>query len=69
MHAVSEFHNDISSPVATPPMERQFSHTCISETWNNDQIDDFVRKLGFLETQSIDVEQRVKLFQQLNQVL
>ena len=41
---------------------------CVSETWNNEQIDDFVRKLGFLESQTTDVDQQVKLFQQLNQV-
>ena len=46
--------------------QRQFS--CVAETWNNEQIDDFVRKLGFLEAQSTDVEQKVKIFQQLNQV-
>ena len=34
--------------------------------WNKKQIDDFVRKLGFLEKQ--DVEQTVKQFQQLNEV-
>ena len=58
---------------------------CGAETWTNEQIDDFVRKLGFLEAQGTvvdetmkpsqrpsqgrDVEQKVKLFQQLNQVL
>ena len=43
--------------------------SCASETWNNEQIDDFVRKLGFLESQqATDVDQQVKLFQQLNQV-
>ena len=36
------------------------------ETWNSEQIDDFVRKLGFLEAQT--VEQPVKRFQQMNQV-
>ena len=57
---------------------------CVAETWTNEQIDDFVRKLGFLEAQGTDVdetmkssqwsnestgvEQKVKLFQQLNQV-
>jgi len=34
--------------------------------WSREQIDDFVRKLGFLETQKID--EPVKKFQQLNQV-
>ena len=42
--------------------------SCISETWNNEQIDDFVRKLGFLESQTPDVDQQVKMFQQLSQV-
>ena len=36
------------------------------ETWNSEQTDEFVRKLGFLEAQK--VEQPVKRFQQLNQV-
>ena len=42
--------------------------SCVSETWNNERIDDFVRKLGFLESQSPDVDQQVKNFQQLSQV-
>ena len=36
------------------------------EMWNREQIDDFVRKLGFLEEQTADLP--VKTFQQLNQV-
>ena len=40
----------------------------MSETWNNEQIDDFVRKLGFLQPENSSVEDEVKLFQQLNQV-
>lgn len=64
---LSESHNDLPLPVISPRVERHFS--CISETWSNEQIDDFVRKLGFLEAQSTDVDQRVKLFQQLNQVV
>ena len=42
--------------------------SCGSETWNNDQIDDFVRKLGFLEAQNADMDKSVKFFQQINQV-
>ena len=42
--------------------------SCVSETWNSEQIDDFVRKLGFLESQGPDVDQQVKNFQQLSQV-
>ena len=41
---------------------------CASETWNNERIDDFVRKLGFLESHTTDIDQQVKSFQQLNQV-
>ena len=41
---------------------------CVSETWNIEQIDDFVRKLGFLENQTTDVDQ-AKSFQQLYQVI
>ena len=63
---LSESHDEMSLPLTPPPIGRQFS--CVTETWNNEQIDDFVRKLGFLEAQSTDVEQKVKLFQQLNQV-
>lgn len=40
----------------------------LPETWNNQKIDDFVQKLGFLESQTADVDRQVKLFQQLNQV-
>ena len=58
---LSQSYDDTSSSV--PSAERQFS-----ETWNNEQIDDFVRKLGFLEAQKTEVEQKVKLFQQLSQV-
>jgi len=65
LQTLSESHDDFLLPVVH--VERQFS--CISERWNNEQIDDFVRKLGFLEAQSVDVDQRVKLFQQLNQVI
>ena len=56
----------MTSPSAAAALQRQFSS--VAETWNNEQIDDFVRKLGFLEAQSEDVEQKVKIFQQLNQV-
>ena len=42
--------------------------SCVSETWNNEEIDDFVRKLGFLESQGPDVDQKAKNFQQLSQV-
>lgn len=59
---LQESYDEASSPVTM----QHFS--CMSETWNNDQIDDFVRKLGFLETQSLEVEQSVRFFQQLNQV-
>ena len=64
--ALSESHDEITMPETPPPVGRQYS--CVAETWNNEQIDDFVRKLGFLEAQSTEVEQKVKLFQQLNQV-
>ena len=47
-------------------VERQSS--CISETLNNEQIDDFVRNLGFLESQTADIDKLIKLFQQLCQV-
>ena len=60
---LSESHDDTSS---LSHIERVFSS--VSETWNNEQIDDFVRKLGFLEAQNTEVEQKVKLFQQLSQV-
>ena len=66
LQTLSESLDDTSMPIASPPAIRQ--HSCVAETWNNEQIDDFVRKLGFLEAQSTDVEQKVKLFQQLNQV-
>ena len=66
LHTLSESHDDASLSVTSPPVQRQFS--CVAETWTNEQIDDFVRKLGFLEAQSADVEQKVKVFQQLNQV-
>ena len=63
MRVLSESHNEVSSPIPTMlHLEK------MSETWNNDQIDDFVRKLGFLETQSTEVEDSVKIFQQINQV-
>ena len=67
LQALSESHDETSMPpIMSPPVMRQVSR--VAETWNNEQIDDFVRKLGFLEAQSTDVEQKVKLFQQLNQV-
>ena len=61
-----ESYHETFSPSKQAPEEPQI--LCVSETWNNDQINDFVRKLGFLEAQSADVEQSVKLFQQMNQV-
>lgn len=61
-HVLPKSDDEVSSPVA-----RQNS-SCMSETWNNDQIDDFVRKLGFLEVPSLEVESSVRFFQQLNQV-
>ena len=69
MQTLSESHGETSlSVISSPPavVQRQFS--CVAETWNNEQIDDFVRKLRFLEAQSADVQQKVKIFQQLNQV-
>ena len=69
VQTLSESHDETSLSVISSPLaavQRQFS--CVAETWNNEQIDDFVRKLGFLEAQSADVEQKVKIFQQLNQV-
>lgn len=52
--------------VANPvPLKKMHSRNPC-EKWNKDQIDDFVRKLGFLEKQ--DVEQTVKQFQRLNEV-
>ena len=68
IQTLSESHDEASLSIVTSPtcVQRQFS--CVAETWNNEQIDDFVRKLGFLEAQSTDVEQKVKIFQQLNQV-
>ena len=64
MQHLSESPGDAST---SSYIQRQFSS--VSETWNNEQIDDFVRKLGFLEAQSAEVEQKVKLFQQLSQVI
>lgn len=63
---LSESYNETFSPSKMAYTEPQFP--CVSETWNEDQINDFVRKLGFLEAQSPDVDQSVKLFQQMNQV-
>ena len=63
---LSKSYHETFSPSKVAYTEPQF--LCVSETWNEDQINDFVRKLGFLEAQSPDVEQSVKLFQQMNQV-
>ena len=68
LQTLSESYDETSLSILSPPsMLKQVS--CVSETWINEQIDDFVRKLGFLEAQSTEVEQKVKLFQQLNQVV
>ena len=48
------------------PHSIQYQVSGTQEAWNRDQIDDFVRKLGFLQTQKVD--EPVKMFQQLNQV-
>ena len=63
---ISECPNETFSPPMMTHMEAQISYA--SETWNIEQINDFVRKLGFLEAQSADVEQSVIFFQQMNQV-
>jgi len=60
LQTVSESHNETH-------VERQSS--CITVTWNSEQIDDFVRNLGFLESQTADIDQQIKLFQQLSQVM
>ena len=60
---LAENSNEAFSP---PQLLAQISYT--SETWNIEQINDFVRKLGFLEAQSADVEESVNFFQQMNQV-
>ena len=57
---------DLDSSMAMSPVVSERQHSVLLETWNNKQIEDFVRKLGFLEAQT--VEQPVKTFQQLNQV-
>ena len=49
--------SDVSSP-------KQVS--CVSEEWNSEQIDEFVRKLGFLEAEK--VRKSVETFQDINQV-
>jgi len=52
-------------PFSPPTVDKQVS--CSQEVWSKKQIDEFVRKLGFLETQKAE-EESIKLFQQLNQV-
>ena len=44
----------------------QQQSSVLTAKWNSEQIDDFVRKLGFIEDQNI--EKPIKSFQQLNQV-
>ena len=56
----------IDSNISSTPPSAQKNLSCLPEWWNSEQIDEFVRKLGFLEAQK--VEQPVKRFQQLNQV-
>jgi len=53
---------DFTESYATTPMGKEKS----LDMWKREKIDDFVRKLGFLEAQT--EEQSVKTFQQLNQV-
>jgi len=76
---VSESSGTTDNSLVTSPPHYQKQASCSPEIWNREQIDDFVRKLGFLETQKVDQpenlileaqksEQRVKTFQQLNQV-
>jgi len=55
----------VTNKLRTPPSLKR-NLLCSQVQWNSDQIDEFVRKLGFLEAQK--VEQPVKRFQQLNQV-
>ena len=55
---------DGAVPFSPPHMDTQVSS--FQEVWNREQIDDFVRKLGFLESHK--VEEQVKAFQLLNQV-
>ena len=52
-------------PFSPPTVDKQASYS--QEVWSKKQIDEFVRKLGFLETQKAE-EESIKLFQQLNQV-
>ena len=63
---ISECPNETFSPPMMTHIEAQISYA--SETWNIEQINNFVRKLGFLEAQSADVEESVIFFQQMNQV-
>jgi len=58
---------DVDSTMTMFPIVLEGHQSCVQETWDNEQIEDFVRKLGFLEAQ-VTVEQRVKRFQQLSQV-
>ena len=55
---------DMDSSMTMSPVVLERHQPFLQETWDNKQIEDFVRKLGFLAA----VEQNVKQFQQINQV-
>ena len=63
---VISFSETFEGAIPESPQSVQKQVPYSQEVWNREQIDDFVRKLGFLETQKVD--EPVKMFQQLNQV-
>ena len=56
---------DFNENYAITPMGKEKSLPTL-DTWKREKIDDFVRKLGFIEVKTEG--QSVKTFQQLNQV-
>jgi len=56
--------SDVSLLTSPLTLEKQVS--CVLEVWNSEQIDEFVRKLGFLEAEKVG--ESVELFQDINQV-
>jgi len=66
MHRETYEGESIDSNASNTPPGSFRNKSCLPEVWNSEQINEFVRKLGFLEAQK--VEQPVKRFQQLNQV-
>ena len=57
-----------ASPAQSVHQAKVADVTKIKESWTSEQINDFVRKLGFLDTGREEERDQIKLFLHINEV-